>query len=208
MERPGPVYLVDDDPSVLASLSALLETSGFSVRAFPSAMAFLQAEIPTEGCLVVDLKMPGMSGLELQRRLVAQAAQLPVIFITAYGDVGPAVEAMKLGAIDFIEKPYDDELLLDTVRRGLERNRRDIDAEELRVAALARFETLTPREREVLDLVVKGIPSKGIAHELGISRRTVEIHRGNILRKTEMRNLPGLLQLARQAGLIQVIPAS
>lgn len=201
MSRAGTVYVVDDDRSVLASVTALLEASGFMVQAFESTTEFIGVETSDESCIIVDLRMPEMSGLDLLRRLAKSENPLPVIFITACGDVRPAVEAMKLGAVDFLQKPYEEAALLETVTRALERSRRSHQAAEIRSRATARLESLTVRERVVLDRVLTGMTSKDIAEELGISRRTVEVHRANVLRKTGAQGLSELLQLATEAGL-------
>ncbi|MEF2070149.1 response regulator transcription factor [Consotaella aegiceratis] len=194
------VCVIDDDPDVLDSISALLETSGFTVSAFRSAAAFLSRKPFEAGCLIVDLKMPEMTGIELQRRLAQDAAHLPVIVISGFGELRTAVEAMKLGAIDFIEKPFDDEMLLGAVKQALtqDRNKRQwLDAQN---RAAQRLASLSPREQEVLAEVAQGSPSKIIAYNLGISRRTVEIHRTNIMRKVGVRNLAELVSLTHQAG--------
>ncbi|MEM5473850.1 response regulator [Hoeflea sp. AS60] len=195
------VYIIDDDFSVLDSLTILLETEGYHVMSFRSARAFLEAAKPEAGCLVLDLKMPEMTGLELQERLKAETTVLPIVIITAYGEVRSAVEAMKLGAFDFIEKPFDDKLLLDTVANALQHGRVQREKRMARQLAEERLTSLSAREMEVLDMVASGCSSKLIGDKLGISRRTVEIHRANIVRKAGTRTLAELLMLAREAGL-------
>jgi len=195
------VYIIDDDFSVLDSLTILLQTEGYKVIAFRSARAFLEGVKPEAGCLILDLKMPEMTGLELQERLTAESTILPIVIITAYGEVRSAVEAMKLGAFDFIEKPFDDKVLLRTVGNALESGRLEREKLVARRQAEERLASLSAREMEVLDMVASGSSSKLIGENLGISRRTVEIHRANIIRKAGTRTLAELLMLAREAGL-------
>jgi len=198
-----PIYLVDDDSAVRDSLSVLLEVEGFRVRAFESAEAFLAAWTPAlRGGLLLDVRMPGMDGLELLERLRALGAGLPVVVMTGHGDVPLAVRAMKAGALDFVEKPLAGGELLEAVRTLLahdaerESRRREEGAVQERLAAL------TPREREVLEKLVAGQPNKVIAYELGISARTVEVHRGRVMEKTGARSLSHLVRMALQAGIV------
>jgi len=202
MSDQGPVFIVDDDADVRDSLRALLESAGFAVEDYDSATGFLAGMSPRDGaCLVADIRMPDMDGLTLQEELVKRQADLPVIIVTGHGDVPLAVRAMKAGAIDFIEKPYDDELLLSSVRRAreqsLNRQAKSSNAKE----AETRVATLTAREREVLEHLVGGQPNKVIAHELGISPRTVEIHRAHLMEKMQARSLSDLVRLALTAGV-------
>jgi two-component system response regulator FixJ len=193
----GPVFIVDDDPDVRDSLQALLESAGYDVRAFDSARRVLAAyDLDLASCLVADIRMPEMDGLALQEALTRQAPALPVIFVTGHGDVPLAVRAMKAGAVDFIEKPFDDELLLASVRRACELRGRKQDEAALADSARSRLEGLTPREREVLTLLVAGKPNKIIAFELGISPRTVEIHRAHLMEKMQVKSLSELVRLA------------
>lgn len=189
------VFVVDDDPGVGDAISLLLRSVGLRTRVFTSASEFLAAHDPeAAGCLVLDVRMPGMSGLDLQERLREMGSWLPIIFVTAHGDVPMAVDAMKAGAIDFVQKPFRDQDLLDKIHEALEvdaRLRSDrIDREEINT----RLESLSPREREVLDLMVEGKPNKAIALALGISQRTVEIHRARVMEKMEVRSISVLVQ--------------
>lgn len=196
------VFIVDDDAAVRDSLRALLESARFEVEDFPSAMSFLAAVTPGSGaCLVADVRMPDMDGLALQEELARRGMDLPVIIVTGHGEVPLAVRAMKAGAIDFIEKPYDDDLLLASVRRAQELNlNRRAEASSVQEAA-ERISALTPREREVLEHLVAGQPNKVIAHELGISPRTVEIHRAHLMEKMQARSLSDLVRIALTSGV-------
>jgi two-component system response regulator FixJ len=196
------VFVVDDDEAVRESLAILLQASGFRVEAFASAEAFLAAhDRGRPGCVLIDVRMPGMDGLELQRALKARDVGLPAIVVTGHGDVPLAVQAMKQGAIDFIEKPYDESTLLAAVRRGLALA--EDAAREVETAALARrrMARLTPRELDVLRELLAGRPNKAIARALGISPRTVEIHRARVMEKLEARSLSEAVRLALAAGL-------
>ncbi len=195
------VHVIDDDEAMRDSLSFLLDMQGFETRVYESAMAFLDAlpEIPG-GCVLTDVRMPGLSGLELIDHLRAQGSDLAVVVMTGHGDVPMAVEAMKAGVIDFIEKPFADDVLLRAVRGALDRQ----DAphgDGGRKEAEARLVALSPRERDVLAGVVAGKANKVIAHDLGISPRTVEIYRANLMTKTGARNMAELMRLALLAGL-------
>lgn len=191
------VHVVDDDEAVRDSLSLLLESAGFSVRTYDSATAFLKA-LPNRatGCVLTDVCMPDLDGLELQRRLTQLGVGLPVIVMTGHGDVPIAVEALKAGAADFLEKPFDDTQLLAAVSSALAASQRTRD-EEAAVAEIAtRLASLTPREREVLDRLVVGQPNKTIAYDLGSSPRTVEVHRARVMEKMGARSLPELVRMA------------
>lgn len=196
------VFIVDDDADVRDSLRALLESARFEVEDFPSATSFLAAITPGRGaCLVADVRMPDMDGLTLQEEITRRGMDLPVIIVTGHGEVPLAVRAMKAGAIDFIEKPYDDDLLLASVRRAQELNlNRRAEASDAQEAA-ERISALTPREREVLEHLVAGQPNKVIAHELGISPRTVEIHRAHLMEKMQARSLSDLVRIALTSGV-------
>lgn len=200
---PETVFIVDDDADVRDSLRALLESARFNVVDFDSARAFLAAPRAHGGCMIADIRMPDMDGLELQEELTRQNVGLPVIIVTGHGDVPLAVRAMKAGAVDFIEKPYDDELLLESVRRALDagqqRNRQTSTADPVRAGLVA---SLTPREREVLEHLIAGQPNKVVAFELGISPRTVEIHRAHLMEKMQARSLPELVRTALAAGVV------
>lgn len=201
MTKPN-IFVVDDDADVRDSLSALLESAGFTVALFDSANAFLAGYKNESGCcLVTDIRMPGMDGLALQAELVRRAARLPVIIMTGHGDVPLAVRAMKAGAIDFLEKPFDDERLISSVRKALEVGTK-VDENSAKVsAANESLASLTDRERDVLLLLVAGHANKIVAHKLDISPRTVEVHRGHIMDKTKARNLADLVRIALAAGL-------
>jgi len=190
------IHVIDDDESVRDSLSVLLEAAGYSVRSYASAAAFLQAASQrTAGCVLTDVQMPELNGLELQRRMSELDIRLPVIVMTGHGDVPIAVEAMKAGATDFLEKPFDDSQLLAAVNRATAVSQRS-RAEAAAVADFsARLATLTPREREVLDRLVTGQPNKTIAYDLGSSRRTVEVHRARVMEKMGARSLPELVRM-------------
>jgi len=193
------VHVIDDDVAVRQSLAFLLSTEGFAVRVYDSAVAFLK-ELPQAqaGCVVTDIRMPDMSGLDLQRHLRETKSGFPVIVITGHGDVPLAVEAMKAGAVDFIEKPFEDEVLLSAIRVALSRNVKD--SERLaRVAAIReRLSLLSGRERDVLGGLVAGKPNKIIAHDLGISARTVEVYRANVMTKMQADSLSDLVRMAMQ----------
>ncbi len=195
------VHVVDGDAGVRQSLAFLLSTAGFAVRVHESAVAFLEALADArDGCVVTDIRMPGMDGLQLQRELAAREVRLPVIVITGHGDVALAVEAMKAGAVDFIEKPFDDELLLGAVRSALVRNVRDQERESRIAEIHQRIQSLSGREREVLDGLVAGKPNKIIAHDLGISARTVEVYRANVMTKMHAGSLSELVRMVLLQG--------
>jgi FixJ family two-component response regulator len=191
------VFIVDDDDAVRRFLSGLIESVELRVETFASARDFLEAYEPGRpGCLVLDVRMPGMSGLELQRALADRAIDLPVIVLTGHGNVQLAVHAMKAGAIDFVEKPFDNEMLLDRIQKAVAENVR-AGSERIKWIEIAeRMQLLTPREREVLDLVVAGQTNKGVARDLDISERTVEIHRANVMRKMQAKSLADLVKMA------------
>jgi two-component system response regulator FixJ len=188
---------MDDDEAVCDSLQLLLKTVGLEARAFPDGKSFLESvEDSVPGCVVVDLRMPGMSGLELQEELHKRRSLLPVIFITGHGTVDSAVHAMRAGAIDFLQKPFDDQELLDTIQRAIRRDRDSRESLSAREALLERQELLTNREREVMALVVAGHANKVIASDLSVSERTVEIHRSRVMKKMEAESLPHLVRMA------------
>ena len=195
------VYLVDDEEAIRRSAGFMLRTSGFKVESFASGVEFLKdvRDLPL-GCVLLDIRMPGMDGLEVQQALIERGVAMPVVIMTGHGDVNIAVRAMKAGAIDFIEKPFEKAVLmaaLDQAQARLDRSgQRRTNAEE----AATRLKILTPREREVLDGLVEGLPNKTIAFDLGISPRTVEIHRANVMAKLEVRSLSEALRLAFAAA--------
>jgi len=190
------VYIIDDDEAIRDSLELLCSTVGLSAHSFPDAQAFLADWCDSmRGVLVVDIRMPGMNGLELQEVLNARGSRLPVIFITGHGDIPMAVQAMRNGALDFIRKPFRDQELLDRVQDALRIEEELVDRAERVESARALIATLTPRETEVFERVTDGQANKVIAIELGISERTVEIHRAQVMSKTGSRNLAQLVRL-------------
>lgn len=196
------VYIVDDDEAVRESLSVLLEAIGHRVRAFGLAKDFLDAAPALRvGCLIADIRMPEMDGLELQRTLNEQNLHFPMIVITGHGDVPLAVRAMKAGALDFIEKPFATTTILASVEAALARIEAAGQRDPIADAALAKLELLSPREREVLEGLLAGLPNKTIAYDLAISPRTVEIHRARVMDKMGARSLSELIRLALAAGL-------
>jgi two-component system response regulator FixJ len=195
------VHVIDDDAEVRQSLAFLLSTVGLAVRVHESATAFLAVLADAQdGCIVTDMRMPGMDGIELQRRLRAEGNPIPVIVMTGHGDVALAVEAMKAGAVDFIEKPFDDELLIASIKVALSRGAGDRQRDAQVVEARGRLKLLSERERQVLDGLVAGKPNKIIAHELDISARTVEIYRANLMTKMQADSLSALVRMALLAG--------
>jgi two-component system response regulator FixJ len=195
------VHVIDDDDAVRDSLAFLLETDGLPVRTYDSAEAFLATLGEGKaGCVITDVRMPGMSGLDLVRRLRDLEAGIPVVMITGHADVPMAVEAMKAGVVDFIEKPFDDELLLGVVRRAVEASGRAEEQLAARAEVLNRLAELTAREREVFDRLVQGGANKVIAADLGISPRTVEIYRANVMSKMGARNLSDLVRMGLTAA--------
>lgn len=195
------VHIVDDEEPVRRSLAFLLTMSGYTVRQHESATAFLSVA-PTirNGCLVTDLRMPDVDGIELLQRLGQQSSAIPTIVITGHGDVPLAVEAMKAGAFDFIEKPFKDDVLISAVDRAIASLGKQAVQEDIS-AIRARAASLSEREREVFVAVVAGLPNKTIAYDLDISPRTVEVHRANVMSKMEARSLPELVRMALEAGL-------
>jgi two-component system, LuxR family, response regulator FixJ len=193
------VHIVDDDPAIRDSLGLLLEASGFDVRTYDSAKAFLVAPRGLSGCVLMDVRMPEIDGLELQQRLNELGIHLPVIVMTGQGDVPLAVRAMKAGAVDFLEKPFDDTALLNAVRLALKESQRLQRLDAVAADAAKRLATLTPREHEVLDLLVSGLSNKAVANKLGASPRTIEVHRARVLEKLQVHSLPELVRLVMAA---------
>ena len=193
------VFIVDDDADVRDSLQLLLEVAGFKVRNFTSAKQFLTDDSTKHGCLIADIRMPDMSGLELQEEVARRHLDLPVIIMTGHGDVPLAVRAMKAGAVDFLEKPFDEEKMLASVRRALEIGSKARSRVAEARAAQNLLASLTPRERGVLDKLVQGRSNKVVAYELGISPRTVEIHRAHIMGKMEASSLSDLVRVVLAA---------
>jgi len=197
------VYVVDDDPSIRSLLIKLIRSIGLPVEAFSSSQEFLSSTRP-EGpaCLVLDVRLPGLSGLELQERLVQSGVDIPVIFITGYGSIPQSVRAMKAGAVDFLEKPFENQALLDAVNRALERSRVSLGHNlELREIH-DRIKSLTPREHEVFVRVAAGLANKQVADELALSEKTVKIHRANVMRKMQAGTFAELVRMAEKLNLV------
>jgi two-component system, LuxR family, response regulator FixJ len=199
-EKPATVFVVDDDDAVRTSLRLLLKSVGLPVETFGSAQEFLDGfDADRSGCLVLDIRMPGMSGLELQQRLNEIHSIVPIVFITGHGDVPMAVEAMQHGAVDFIQKPFRDQDLIDRINQALEKDRENRSGLRDRDKIRERMKHLTPREHEVLDLVTKGKANKVIAGDLDVSQRTVEIHRARVMEKMEASSLAHLVRMVIEA---------
>ncbi len=202
------VFVVDDDEGVRNSLRFLLKSVGLATRALASASEFLEVYKPNQpGCLVLDVRMPGMSGIELQQQLNLRGATIPVIFITGHGDIPMAVEAMQHGAFDFLQKPFRDQDLIDRIQRALERDAKNRAALAQHAKIRERFESLTPREREVLALMTRGKPNKVMAAELGVSQRTVEIHRARVMEKSGANSLAQLVRMVMDLEAEQPAPS-
>jgi FixJ family two-component response regulator len=203
------VYLVDDDEAVRDSLGMLFKSIGLRHEAYASALDFLQRYDPARhSCLVADIRMPGLSGLELQQRLNDQRAEIPVIFITGHGDVPMAVTAMKSGASDFVQKPFRDQDLIDRINkalaRDLERRKWRAEQDEIR----GRIALLTPREKEVMERVVRGQANKVIAMDLGVSQRTIELHRARVMKKLRLRSVAELVHAIERVGGVAAVGAT
>jgi FixJ family two-component response regulator len=196
------VFVVDDDVSVRESLELLIETTGWRPETFASAKEFLarpRGSVPS--CLILDVALPEFNGLELQKRVAVERPDMPIIFITGYGDVRVSVQAMKAGAIEFLTKPFDDEVLLGSIGQALERSRRALEQQAKVNALRESYASLTPREREVMTLVVSGLLNKQVGGELGISEITVKAHRGQVMRKMKADSLPALVNMVARLGL-------
>jgi len=202
------VLVVDDDPSLREALSSLFRSVGLRVEVFGSAPELLETTLPdVASCLVLDIRLPKRSGLDFQSELVKANIQIPIIFITAHGDVPMSVKAMKAGAIDFLTKPFRDQDLLDAVAIAIERDRKRREGERGVADLKARLETLTPREREVMTLVTAGLMNKQAAGEIGVSEITVKIHRGHVMRKMRAQSLADLVRMAEMLGISRAGPA-
>lgn len=196
------IHIIDDEESVRKSASFLLRISGYKTRSYSSGVAFLrEARHAPMGCILLDIRMPEMDGLEVQRELNALGVKMPVIVLTGHGDVGIAVQAMKAGAVDFLEKPFETEHLMEAIEAGFDRIESRQDESSASDAAQERISALSQREQEVLRGLVRGHPNKTIAYDLGISPRTIEVHRANLMGKLKARNLSEALRIAFAAGL-------
>jgi FixJ family two-component response regulator len=195
------VFVVDDDVSVRESLELLLRCEGWQPETFASAQEFLDRPRPAvPSCLVLDLSLPDLNGLELQRRLAPERIDMPIMFITGHGDVSTSVQAMKAGAVEYLTKPFDQDVLLDAIRESLDRSRLALARETEMRSLRNRYASLTPRERQVLALVVSGLLNKQVAGELGISEITVKAHRGRVMQKMEDQSLADLVKMATRLG--------
>ena len=194
------VFVVDDDTSVCKSLLRLLNSAGHRAESFTCAEDFLARweSDPVPGCVLVDLQMPGLDGLQLQERLQTAEQSVPIIFITGHGDIPTSVKAMKAGAVDFLSKPLQDEDLLEAIQEALQRDQRDRIVQSEQAVIQRRYATLTPREREVMALVVRGMLNKQIAYDLGASEKTIKIHRGRVMQKMKVQSVADLVRAAGQ----------
>lgn len=204
MSHKGNVYVIDDDPTIRDSLDFLLGSANFDVTLFDTAAGFLDSHSGLDfGCVVSDVRMPGIDGMDLLRRLKAHASPLPVIIMTGHGDIPLAVEAMKLGAIDFVEKPFEDERLIGMIEAALEQGPDQAKGDSVSAEIVARVATLSQRERQVMDGLVAGLSNKLIAREHNISPRTIEVYRANVMTKMQAHNLSELIRLALRAGILR-----
>jgi FixJ family two-component response regulator len=196
------IFVIDDDPLMLDALSTLLRSIGLRVETFASAAEFLQHKLPpVPSCLVLDIRLPRLSGFDVQAELSRLGIRMPIVFITGHGDVPMSVKAMKAGAVDFLTKPFRDQELLDAVSAALEMDRKRRSEEQSRSDVQARFASLTAREREIMALVAAGLMNKQAAGKIGISERTVKIHRGNVMRKMQAKSLADLVVMAESLGI-------
>ena len=196
------VFVIDDDPGVRASLQSLLRSVGLKVETFNSAAEFVVSKIPSvPSCLVLDVRLPGVGGLDFQAELAKANIRIPIIFITGHGDIPMTVRAMKAGAVEFLPKPFREQDMLDAVRAGLARDRARLENEKATSRLAANYQSLTAREQQVMALVTSGLMNKQIAGEIGVSEVTVKVHRGNVMRKMGARSLADLVRMADALGI-------
>jgi FixJ family two-component response regulator len=201
------IFVIDDDASVRAALTSLFGSVGLQVRAFASAPEFLHSKRPdVPSCLVLDVRLPGLSGLDFQAELAKTNTHIPIIFITGHGDIPMTVKAMKAGAVEFLTKPFRDQDLLDAVQLGLERDRAKRDSENALARLRAKFDTLTAREQEIMALVTSGLMNKQIAGDIGVSEITVKVHRGNVMKKMGAKSLAELVRMADMLAIRRAAP--
>ena len=201
------VFVVDDDPLLRGSVSSLLRSFGLQVRVFASASEFLQEKRPPlPSCLVLDIRLPGESGLDFQAELSRRSIHIPIIFMTGHGDIPMSVRAMKAGAVEFLTKPFRDQDMLDAVQLALDRDRSRIESEGASSGLKSSFESLTPREQEIMGLVTSGLMNKQIAGKIGLSEITVKVHRGRIMRKMGAKSLADLVRMAEALGIRPAMP--
>ncbi len=201
-EKPPVVFVIDDDASLREALSSLFRSVGLQVTAFDSTAGFLKAKLPdAPSCLVLDVRLPGLSGLDFQTELAKADVRIPIIFMTGHGDIPMSVRAMKAGAVEFLTKPFRDQDMLDAVQIGLERDRIRRESSGAAAKLKSRFDSLTPREQEIMGLVTTGLMNKQIAGEIGVSEITVKVHRGNVMRKMGAKSLAELVRMADALGV-------
>ncbi|SEP65762.1 two component transcriptional regulator, LuxR family [Solimonas aquatica] len=200
-ESQGVVYVLDDEEAICDSVELLMKSVALPTRSYQSPAHFLADwRLEWRGCLLLDVRMPGMSGLEIQRLLSERGSRLPIIFMTGHGDVPMAVEAMRVGAFDFLQKPFHDEDLIERVQRAMQQDARDAERDTQRAQIKSRYETITPREREIAQRLMSGAANKLIAYDLKLSERTVELHRAHIMQKMGVRSLAELVRMLLEVG--------
>ena len=201
-EQPPVVFVIDDDASLREALSSLLRSIGLQVTTFESTAGFLQSKLPeAPSCLVLDVRLPGLSGLDFQAELAKADIHIPIIFMTGHGDIPMSVRAMKAGAVEFLTKPFRDQDMLDAVQLGLQRDRVRRENSKATATLKANYDSLTPREQEILGLVTAGLMNKQVAGQIGVSEITVKVHRGNVMRKMGAKSLAELVRMADALGM-------